>query len=205
MLSELLKNDPDYEGLNVSIGSLCKRQHRYLDHPFSVYVPNGKSGKRLCLACKREREISFEKQNREKRNIQHRQYYQNNPENQILAVRNWKVKNHLAVLTHARLGNAKYRARKEQAIQIPFTESAWIKKWKYEFQGCCGYCGKRIFWSELQQDHLIPRSDVYNEHSLRNLIPSCKQCNTSKGDSNVFNWLAWKGWEVPKWLQDLIS
>lgn len=62
----------------------------------------------------------------------------------------------------------------------------------------CVWCGKPIAFSQMELDHLIPKSlegeklsevlrlhgipDGYDLDSLENLVPSCRQCNGGKGD-----------------------
>jgi 5-methylcytosine-specific restriction endonuclease McrA len=53
-----------------------------------------------------------------------------------------------------------------------------------EFEGKCAYCGQPM----TTFDHIIPVSK--NGHSrLTNLLPACTSCNSSKRDTDVFDWM----------------
>lgn len=53
----------------------------------------------------------------------------------------------------------------------------------------CSYCGSR---HQLAVDHLIPRK-LGGKDCGDNLIWACKACNSSKGASDVLEWLSVKG------------
>lgn len=40
---------------------------------------------------------------------------------------------------------------------------------------------------QLHQEHFIPVSDK-GEHTINNIIPACRSCNSSKGNKNFFEW-----------------
>lgn len=69
------------------------------------------------------------------------------------------------------------------------------------FQGMCAYCGinKATTW-----DHLVPRT----KGGLTvegNLVPACIPCNSSKGDSEVLNWLQSKQITPSATLQSILT
>ena len=59
-----------------------------------------------------------------------------------------------------------------------------------KYDGHCAYCGKRIEYEDMQVDHCIPKRGRefeldYNGtrdkiHNIKNLMPSCRQCNHYK-------------------------
>lgn len=52
----------------------------------------------------------------------------------------------------------------------------------------CEYCGKtKAEGAVLSQDHIIPMSKLRHE-GADNIITSCRECNSSKGDRDVFDW-----------------
>jgi 5-methylcytosine-specific restriction endonuclease McrA len=53
----------------------------------------------------------------------------------------------------------------------------------------CWYCGST---SSLSVDHIIPRHKG-GASGGENLIPACRTCNSSKGSSDLLEWLARKG------------
>ena len=58
-----------------------------------------------------------------------------------------------------------------------------------EFGGRCAYCG-RI--AALSQDHVQPIS-TGGEHTIENVVPACKHCNSSKHDDSPLLWIAKRG------------
>lgn len=77
--------------------------------------------------------------------------------------------------------NAKRRARKANAPRRDLTAAQW-KAIKEAFAHCCAYCGRKM--QHLSQDHITPL--VYGgEHTLWNVVPACRSCNSKKGTKNV--------------------
>lgn len=55
----------------------------------------------------------------------------------------------------------------------------------------CAYCGKQFVFSDLTNDHIVPRSRG-GKHSWMNCVTSCKRCNNSKDDMTLEEW----GWDL---------
>ena len=53
----------------------------------------------------------------------------------------------------------------------------------------CWYCGKKIEPSKLTKDHVFPRTKGGN-NDMDNIIMVCKECNSSKGKKDLFEWYA---------------
>jgi hypothetical protein len=53
----------------------------------------------------------------------------------------------------------------------------------------CWYCGKKMSPVNLTKDHVFPRSKG-GENDMDNIIMVCKNCNSSKGDMDLFEWYA---------------
>lgn len=51
----------------------------------------------------------------------------------------------------------------------------------------CWYCGKEMPPSELTIDHVFPRSKG-GGNDMDNIIMVCKNCNSSKGNMDLFEW-----------------
>lgn len=51
----------------------------------------------------------------------------------------------------------------------------------------CWYCGKLMEPSKLTKDHVFPRNKGGN-NDMDNIIMVCKNCNSSKGDTDLFEW-----------------
>ena len=66
----------------------------------------------------------------------------------------------------------------------PFDERDWrrlLERWGHR----CAYCGSRS--GRLSMDHVIPLSRG-GRHTIGNLLPACRSCNSSKGDSLLIEW-----------------
>ena len=53
----------------------------------------------------------------------------------------------------------------------------------------CWYCGKEMEPSKLTKDHVFPRSKG-GVNDMDNIIMVCKECNSSKGNMDLFEWYA---------------
>lgn len=62
-----------------------------------------------------------------------------------------------------------------------------IKRWK-DFDNSCAYCGhKPADPLELEVEHVQPISKG-GPHTLSNIVPACKACNTSKHKHDMVKW-----------------
>ena len=74
-------------------------------------------------------------------------------------------------------------------LKNDLTNKEWIETLKY-FNDTCAYCGmteedhQNKFNQCLHQEHIIPLSKN-GEYTKYNIIPSCKTCNTSKGNRDL--------------------
>ena len=51
----------------------------------------------------------------------------------------------------------------------------------------CWYCGKEMEPSKLTKDHVFPKSKG-GANDMDNIIMVCKECNSSKGKMDLFEW-----------------
>ena len=77
------------------------------------------------------------------------------------------------------------QVRRERAKARELRQSAW---WKRRIAaGRCHYCGKQVSPRELTMDHLVPL--IRGGRSTKgNLVPACKECNSSKRHHLAFEW-----------------
>lgn len=61
------------------------------------------------------------------------------------------------------------------------------------FGGCCAYCGG----SGCEVDHIVPVSKGGRDE-IQNVLPACRRCNASKGNRDLGEWLARKGYTDPR-------
>ena len=80
--------------------------------------------------------------------------------------------------------------KKERQKARDLRQSAW---WKNQLgQGKCYYCSNRFHPSDLTMDHIVPV--VRGGQSVKsNVVPSCKECNTSKGNMTEVEWRVYYG------------
>lgn len=69
----------------------------------------------------------------------------------------------------------KISREKEKARKL--RDSSWWRK--KCATGICNYCGKKIPFSELTMDHVIPLSRGGTSERF-NIVPACKDCNNKK-------------------------
>jgi 5-methylcytosine-specific restriction endonuclease McrA len=77
--------------------------------------------------------------------------------------------------------------RREKAKARELRHSAW---WKNQLgKGQCYYCRRRVQVRELTMDHIVPVTRGGRSHK-GNLVPCCKDCNSSKKYLLPVEWAA---------------
>lgn len=79
-----------------------------------------------------------------------------------------------------------YHKRRNVELSLPHTltpEEWTLAKWYFESK--CAYCGKSH--DILCQDHFVPVSNG-GGYVQGNIVPACRKCNSSKNDSNFYDW-----------------
>lgn len=109
------------------------------------------------------RKKKYREENKEKIKIYNKQYKQNNKELEAIH------KN-------------KRRSAKAKAFTY-YNVDLW-NECKEQFELCCCYCGEK---RKLTQEHFIPVSKG-GDMSVNNIIPACSRCNSSKNNSDFFEW-----------------
>jgi hypothetical protein len=116
-----------------------------------------------------------------------RKYIKNNPEKVAESQRKWKSKN----LSKLVVIGQRYRANKKHAPINDFTDYDW-NDLLFIYDHRCAYCRKdEIKAGGLTQDHVIPLSRSGN-HSIDNIVPSCRSCNSRKKDKTLEEWHMWQ-------------
>jgi 5-methylcytosine-specific restriction enzyme A len=75
--------------------------------------------------------------------------------------------------------------RQERAKARELRRSQWWKR--RTAAGVCHYCGAQVGARALTMDHLVPLSRG-GRSTKGNLVPACKDCNTSKKHRLAFEW-----------------
>jgi hypothetical protein len=73
---------------------------------------------------------------------------------------------------------------KRHGGQSELTEKEWQFAIKYFNNQCC-YCGTEL--TESTKDHIIPLAKG-GQLTASNIVPCCRQCNSSKKDNNLDDW-----------------
>jgi len=77
----------------------------------------------------------------------------------------------------------------ERHRQHDITEAEWRKELKV-FEHSCAYCGMTEEESKRTQNQVLHKEHVDTEgyNDLRNAIPACRSCNSSKHEDNLEEW-----------------
>jgi hypothetical protein len=81
----------------------------------------------------------------------------------------------------------KLNKRRHRSMKLSLPAIFTVKEWtdaKEYFNNCCAYCGKG---KPLEQDHFYPLSKG-GEYARVNIIPACRNCNSSKGVKLFSEW-----------------
>jgi len=119
----------------------------------------------------------------------HKKYYVDNYE-MIIEKRN---NNKIIIAEKAKEYNKNNREKhnnteqKRQAKKKALPHTLTVKQWetiKLKFNNKCAYCGED---KSLAKDHFLALTKG-GEYSHNNIIPTCQNCNSSKGNKDFFEW-----------------
>lgn len=92
-------------------------------------------------------------------------------------------------LTSGWESRAASRARSHAAPVVSFTRKEWDSLLS-DFGGRCAYCDRMV--PNLTIDHMLPLRRG-GEHSITNIVPACRSCNSRKGKLTPLEYLAKRG------------
>jgi 5-methylcytosine-specific restriction endonuclease McrA len=131
----------------------------------------------------REKHINRERKKRvdrgEEIRARDRERYQENPDGKRAAALRWAKENP----TKAKAIQARRRALKQAATVGQVTEKDLLQMFERN-AGLCFYCNE-VEASTI--DHVVPLVRG-GTHSIGNLVPCCKRCNSSKGALFIVEW-----------------
>jgi 5-methylcytosine-specific restriction endonuclease McrA len=135
----------------------------------------------------------YYEQNKKMFKLHNSLYYRANKFKMAQQAREWREKNKdkikedkkLYAMNNRDICRQAYqrRAASQRKLKNTLTVAQW-NKIKEDFNNTCAYCGES---KPLTQDHFIPLSRG-GEYTHDNIIPSCKECNSSKWNRNYFDW-----------------
>lgn len=80
---------------------------------------------------------------------------------------------------------ASHRRRERMSLtEINFSEDEWLFVLEF-FDNSCAYCGESD--KTMTMDHFVPVAKL-GSFTADNIIPCCSSCNSSKQDSDFFEW-----------------
>lgn len=156
-----------------------ENRERRIAHQKEYYYNNKENGRANSLA--------YYHRNKEKYAKLKKRYWQEKKDVLSEYQKRWAKENREKVRL---IQQRKYARRK--SLPATLTEEQWTKI-KQDFNNSCAYCNMseeehiRLFGEPLHQEHFIPLSKG-GEYSHRNIIPSCKSCNSSKSNKDFFEW-----------------
>ncbi|MFJ3588591.1 HNH endonuclease [Streptomyces sp. NPDC090231] len=121
--------------------------------------------------------------NRQQRNEAARRWHADNQESHNAASRRWNRENP----GKRRLSKHKRRALKAAATIETFTASDMYADWEDHGLWNCFYCAGPLDTLNIEHFEAL---DNGGPHALHNLVPSCRDCNLSKGTKEEWGFLA---------------
>lgn len=107
-----------------------------------------------------------------------REYRKTRKERDAYLFNEWRLKNTKRIST-----NKQRRHSRQKGLKSTFTHNEWLEAID-AFDGLCAYCGED---KELTRDHFIPVTSD-GEFTVENIIPACRSCNSSKNNTEFFEW-----------------
>lgn len=148
----------------------------YRENREEILNKDRKSRQKNIEKVKKQQKIRYEN-NRERITSANRKYYR---KNRITLLKKRKVyhQNHRE---EARQHEERRRAKKHSNGRHDLTVEQW-QMIKAHYGHRCVYCGQKM--ERLTMDHLTPISQG-GEHTMSNVVPACKSCNSRKGNRTV--------------------
>lgn len=105
--------------------------------------------------------------------------HQKNPESHTEASKRWRQNNPDKV----RMANSRIKAMRRKAERRTISVADW-KSVLLQHRHCCAYCGSA---GDLTMDHVVPLVRG-GRHSIGNVVPACRSCNSSKNGRFIVEW-----------------
>lgn len=199
------KRERDYHATPEAIEA--KRQSRKRRDPEKVAAEKSRSQKKHRDSANRRSQKYVERKLADNPNFL-KELYQKNKPDLIKRATDWNKE-------HAEQFNARQRVRRQTNPRVKMVEAASrhtrrarnknaegtytdsdIQRLFDEQEGRCCYCGITLFWSipyDIHIDHIQPLARGGTNYP-DNLALSCADCNLSKGDKTLEEWLMTREW-----------
>ncbi len=143
-----------------------------------------------CRPCQKSRNAEWIAEHRERYLAQKKARYLKNKEKHNEGVRRWQKQNPdkmAAIYARYSQNNKEKVYLKNNKRRVRVKDATFVildKEIKRLYSGNCIHCGAT---ENTTMDHLIPVSRG-GGHSIGNLVPMCKSCNSSKGKRLYAEW-----------------
>lgn len=146
----------------------------------------------------KERQKQYREENEEKIKEYQKQWYKENKEEIKEYMKQYRQENKEYRKQYRKENIDRFRQykQKRRTIKKRLPHTLTIKQWqqiKDDFNNECAYCGmteeehRKRFNEQLHQEHFIPLFKG-GEYTHNNIIPACRSCNSSKQDTDFFEW-----------------
>ena len=159
----------------------------------------------------REGRRRYVKKNREKIKEEARLYRENNREKLRIRDRRRKQRPEVQEKIKAykksekgRQTNKRHKHKRrqlERSLLVTLTLIQWNECKEY-FNGECAYCRKKE--KDLTQEHFVPVIKG-GEYTVKNIIPACGSCNSSKCDKDFFVWYPKQGFYSERQMKKILK
>lgn len=150
-----------------------------------------------CIICRRKQNRDRGNENKEQRRKNRRKWYLANKDHDNAKSRAWQRNNPERKKENERKYKDTYKGKQKfidsnkrrQLINHVISDTEWVACKNY-FNNRCAYCGltqeehKRLTRKDLHKEHVI----VNGRNDLKNCVPSCWSCNSSKWQYSLNNW-----------------
>lgn len=142
----------------------------------------------LCKPCHSHQAAVWRLTNSTRAAAYQKRYYAENRRRKDELNRRWKRENPKQWGSIRRQARQLRRAREAAATIVPFTHAEMLANWEEHDLYGCAFCGGP--YEDIE--HLVPLSKG-GEHSIANLVPSCRDCNRGVGGKHSkmpWEWLS---------------
>lgn len=116
--------------------------------------------------------------------LRSRRFREQNPELNLQRIKRSRAKKPELYRRLQKFSDLNYKARKREA-KCSKVSSGDLKRLLSRWGGKCAYCRERVA-DTFDHVHPLARGGL---HSIGNLLPACRRCNSSKRHQFLFEWL----------------
>lgn len=148
-----------------------------------------------CKECQKSKSRERYKNNKEESNRRGKAHYRKNKATYNKMNRAWNRKNSekLSVIAKAWRKNNKDKVKEYNQKYSNKKHNITTKEWNYckvYFDNSCAYCGMTEIEHKEKSKQQLHKEHVIHEgrNDIKNCVPSCKMCNSSKRKTTLNEW-----------------